>query len=126
MPADATLTKQSAEQKSDQRREHQTQPEIQKETPTSVIESSTKQDGGVRKASPGPPPALTRTESTEPEDEVSFAGPPTVVTSGSLETTSHSGGRFVSNTFSYHTSDTEAAASKSSVGQKVFRCEDEP
>jgi hypothetical protein len=81
-------------------------------------------DGEARLAPSGPAP-LHREESNL-TDEVSFDGPPTVSTSEAISTTSPSGGRFVSNTFSYHTSDNESASSKPSTGQKVFRCEDEP
>jgi hypothetical protein len=77
------------------------------------------------KSIPTSPAPLNREESN-PDDEVSFAGPPTVATSESIGTTSPEGGRFVSNTFSYHTSDNESASSKASGGQKVYRCEDEP
>lgn len=108
------------------------QPDVSKEDvpkddapPNNEAPNSSSSKNNEPKPDPSAPTNLLRKDS-EPDDEVSFDGPPTVSTSESISTTSPSGGRFVSNTFSYHTSDNESASSKSAVGQKVFRCEDEP
>jgi hypothetical protein len=89
------------------------------------VQNSSLSNDRETKPTPSVPAPLHRKES-DLDDEVSFNGPPTVSTSEYIGTTSPSGGRFVSNTFSYHTSDSESASLKNSIGQKVFRCEDEP
>lgn len=77
------------------------------------------------KSTPPIPPPLHRKES-DVEVKGSFARPPAVSTSQCIGTTSPSGGRFVSNTFAYHTNDDESASSEHSRTQTIYKCEDEP
>jgi hypothetical protein len=70
-------------------------------------------------------PTLARHDSQSEDDHITN-GPPHVSTSEHVGTLSSEGGRFISNTFSYHSGDTLAINSVSGADQKIYRCEDEP
>ncbi|KAH7346416.1 PHY3, histidine kinase-group VIII protein [Rhexocercosporidium sp. MPI-PUGE-AT-0058] len=64
-------------------------------------------------------------------DQIANDGPPQVATSEELDTTANTGGRFVSNTYSYVTAGDTTTANAPATEKvqktvKVYRCEDEP
>jgi hypothetical protein len=91
---------------------------------TAVLKQDPPSKGEVQNSPPsssGEPRAVSSVpklhqRDSGPDDEVSFGGPPTVSTLESNSSTSPSGGRFASNTLSYHTNDNESASSKNSLG----------
>lgn len=70
------------------------------------------------------PRTIVRRESRQPSVDLDNIEPPQVATSKELETISPTGGRFVSNTYSYATIDNPDTPVNNN--QKVYKCEDEP
>jgi hypothetical protein len=93
---------------------------------TAVLKQDPPSKGEVQNSPPnssGEPRAVSSVpklhqRGSGPDDEVSFDDPPIVSTSESNSSTSPSGGRFASNTLSYHTNDNESASSKKLIGLK--------